>query len=37
MAQRVKTMTNMLEDAGLILDLTKWVKGSGIAASCRVG
>ena len=41
MAQWVKNPTNIHEDAGLIPDVTQWVKGSSIAVSygggCRCG
>ena len=35
-AQQVKNLTSMHEDAGLIT-LAQWVKGSGIAPSCSLG
>ena len=34
MAQLVTSLTSIYEDAGLILDLTQWVKESGVALSC---
>ena len=36
-AQCVKNLISIHEDAGLNPDLTQWVKGSSIAASCGVG
>ena len=35
-AQRVKNLTSIHEDEGLILCLPQWVKGSSVAASCSV-
>ena len=36
MSQRVKNLTSVCEDEGLIPGLTQWVKGSSIAVSCGV-
>ena len=33
MAQQVRNPTSILKDAGLIPDLTQWVKGSGVITS----
>ena len=37
LAQQVKNMTSIYEDAGLISGFVHWVKGSGIAVSYGVG
>ena len=37
MAQWVKNPTSIHEDVGLILGLTQWIKGSGVAARCGKG
>ena len=36
-AQCVKKLINVHEEANLILGFIQWVKGAGIAASCNVG
>ena len=36
MTQQVKNLTSIHGDKGLILGLTQWVKGSGVAVSCSI-
>ena len=37
MAQQIKTLASIHQDAGSIPGLTLWVKGPGIAESCGIG